>query len=115
MILNDFSMIFYFIIQGDPGSPLVCYDSLVGILINTRGCTANAPVPQMFIRVSNYTSWIDDVVALPIPPLGPEPPTVPPPTTTTTTPAPGAASTFQPGMTLLALIAVAMITVSVIN
>ncbi|KAJ8708483.1 hypothetical protein PYW07_010608 [Mythimna separata] len=91
---------------GDQGSPLICYDSLVGILINTRGCTANTPVAQLFIRVSHYASWIDSVIALPVPELGPEPPTVPPPTTTT--PAPGVASTAQPGVTLLAVVVIAL-------
>ncbi|KAJ8708834.1 hypothetical protein PYW08_010216 [Mythimna loreyi] len=92
---------------GDQGSPLVCYDSLVGILINTRSCTANAPVAQLFIRVSNYTTWIDSVVALPVPELGPEPSTVPPPTSPS--PAPGSSYSGKPGASLLVMIAVALL------
>ncbi|KAJ8708833.1 hypothetical protein PYW08_010215 [Mythimna loreyi] len=90
---------------GDRGSPLVC-DGLVGILSASDTCSLP---PQMFTRVSRFTTWVDSVLALPIPELGPEPSTVaPPPTTpTTTTPAPGAASMFQPALTLLAAVAVA--------
>ncbi|KAJ8708482.1 hypothetical protein PYW07_010607 [Mythimna separata] len=90
---------------GDRGSPLVCSDGLVGILPTSDTC----PIPPpMYVRVSSFTTWIDSVLALAIPELGPEPSTPAPAPTTpvTTTPTPGAGSVFQPGMILLAVIGV---------
>ncbi|KAJ8708832.1 hypothetical protein PYW08_010214 [Mythimna loreyi] len=98
------------------GSPLVCQGNLAGVFIDWRTSCSGTMTAQLFTRVSNYTTWINSVIALPIPELGPEPSTVPPPTTPTTTPAPGASSVFQPGITFLTAILVAqIIRASVIN
>ncbi|KAJ8708480.1 hypothetical protein PYW07_010605 [Mythimna separata] len=91
---------------GEEGSPLVCQDHVIGVYIIISPCTSTSLGAQLFVRASRYTTWINTVIALPIPELGPEPSTVPPPTTTTTA-APGAAFMFQPGMTLLAVMVVA--------
>ncbi|KAJ8708846.1 hypothetical protein PYW08_010228 [Mythimna loreyi] len=118
---------------GDEGGPLICQGGLAGLIIDTRGCTSiNSYPPHWYLRVSNYTTWINNITSIPVPTPPPETTTLPTPTlptttlaptTTTTTPAPPstpmpseAASTFQPGMAVLAVVAVVqMMTRTILN
>ncbi|KAJ8727492.1 hypothetical protein PYW07_001611 [Mythimna separata] len=98
--------------EGDIGGPLVCRDGLAGILIEASDCRTVPLRPQLFTRVSNYTSWIKSVKEQPIPELGPEPSTVAPttlPTTPGTSPRPSKATTSKPVMAVLVVIVLAQI------
>lgn len=78
---------------GDVGNPLVCENGgphdilLTGLLTITKNCIASEN-PEVYSRVSTYYQWI--LVAMTYLPPGP---------------APGAASTFQPGLAMLTIFA----------
>ncbi len=48
--------------SGDSGSPLVQNDVLVGIFAHTSVPCGQANRPSVYIRVSNYISWINDII-----------------------------------------------------
>ncbi|XP_049694678.2 granzyme M [Helicoverpa armigera] len=75
--------------MGDIGNPLVCQGGLTGILSVHNSC-ASLPFPEVYTRVSNYTTWIRSVT--------------------------GGASTFQPAVATLIIFAlVQLITAKVIS
>nr|ADT80824.1 serine protease 54 [Mamestra configurata] len=79
---------------GDIGNPLVCSGYLNGILVRSKKCIVS-PDSEVYTRISSYTTWINGTI---------------------TGQGSGAASTFQPGMVVLAVIAIAQIIIAnVIN
>ncbi|CAH1647061.1 unnamed protein product [Spodoptera littoralis] len=75
--------------EGDIGNGLMCNGTLQGVLSVSTQCRGNS-VPEVYVRVADYTTWIRSVS--------------------------GVASTFQPGMAALMIIAILQfITVKIIS
>ena len=77
---------FLFYFQGDLGNPLICNGNFKGILIHPGNSNCSSltaiPRPEIYTRVFTFRSWIYSV---------------------------SGASTFQPGMAVLAVIAIVQI------
>lgn len=81
---------------GDIGNPLVCENYLHGIQILNKNCTVS-DAPEVYTRVFKHRSWINGLIGM-------------------DEPAPGTASTFQPGIAVLAVIVtIQIITANVIH
>lgn len=46
--------------HGDSGGPLVINNVLVGVVAFGSECASG--IPDGFMRLTNYTNWIDDIV-----------------------------------------------------
>ncbi|XP_068631451.1 fibrinolytic enzyme, isozyme C-like [Battus philenor] len=50
--------------MGDNGNPLVCNNTLTGVLFMTDACRSSS-YPELYTRVSTYTTWIRSVSSAP--------------------------------------------------
>lgn len=50
-----------FVMQGDSGSPLVCFGEVHGLVSWGQGC-AVANYPGVYVKVCEFLYWIEDVI-----------------------------------------------------